>query len=108
MANLRPFTPVAGATKPVSVTTTAAATKLTDGAGEYQVRVRNLSASASDAYLRFGGSSVGTSASATADIGVSPGTVEVFTVIAGTDGLYVSAVCASGTASLEISVGSGF
>lgn len=108
MANMRPYMPTAKTKKRISLSTGSGATavKLCDVGGEVQIRIRSLSTNTVDGYLAFGNSSV--TCDPTKDEGFSPGGTEVFSQIAQGDGLYVAGATESGTATIEIGIGTGW
>lgn len=106
---LQPFQPTMGATVTVNASTTSARVALGGGpapAGtKYQYRIVNPGASV--AYVCFGDKTVAATAT---DVPILPGAREIFTYTVPdgvTDGLYLAALLASGTATISITTGVG-
>lgn len=107
MANFRPYCPTAKTKKRLSASTTSGSTaiKISDGAGEVSVRIRSITGNAVDAYVAFGNASV--TCDPTLDDGFTPGGTEVFTVFGQNGPIYAAVATESGTATIEVSFGSG-
>lgn len=95
-----PFAPIDRATYTISVTTTNTATTLTQApaaGSQFQVMVYNSGSVI--VFIRFGG------VATTADVPIAPGATMTLT---GYSGQTLGAITGSGTATLYVTVGSGY
>ena len=97
------FQAMDNATVAIAVSTSTQSVQVSNISGADQVRVAN--STNGTVFVRFGGS--GVVASATSDIPVLSGTVEVFSADTVQGVLYAAAICPSGTGSIYFTPGSG-
>lgn len=96
--NQRTYARILGVTQSISATTSSARTAAGVGTQVRLVRVHNSTASASEAFVVSGNSSV--AATVGTGVPIGPGQAYHFAV---DPGEYVAAICASGTATLYVS-----
>ena len=97
------FEPMSASTVNIAVSTSTQSVLIANFSGANQVRVMNDSSGT--VWVAFGGS--GVNASATADIPIPAGAVEVLSAGSAASTLYAAAICPSGTGKVYFTPGAG-